>query len=179
MSVISNTDWPESFDFETDETCQSVFKPFIEAQLNTLREFDAKREQWCRENMPTGYYVTYKFYEHTHRVSEDLRKTALHIGLPEKIANNLYWAMLPHDIGKQLLPVNIWDLFEKPEDDIKRLRRSHTELGVEIVKKQLGSYDHPFIALLSDIMLNHHEQGCSAWRTRLGAAGWLLRSNSR
>lgn len=158
MSVSSNSNWPDNFDFETDETCQNVFKPFIEAQLSSLKAFDAQREEWCATNMPSNYHVTYKFFEHTNRVAKDLRETVLHIGLGEKIANNLYWAMLPHDIGKKLLPVNIWDLLEKPEDDIKTLRRSHTDLGATVVSKELPETKHPFRDLMVEIMVNHHEQ---------------------
>lgn len=159
MSVNSEYQWPDSFDFKTDETCQSVFKPFIEGELKVLRAFDKQREEWCKANMPSNYHVTYKFYEHTKRVATDLKATALHLGLSKNVAENLYWAMLPHDIGKKLLPVNIWDLLEKPEDDIKRLRRSHTELGVAVVEKELNKdTKHPFKDLMSDIMLNHHEQ---------------------
>ena len=155
------TKWPDHFDLNDDPETGAVIRRFIEAQLDELKEFDQKREQWVKANMPPGYHMTYRFYDHTLRVSEDVKKTAQYLGLPDHACENLYWAMLPHDIGKKLLPVNIWDTIEKPEDEIKTLRRSHTELGTKIVKQKLD-IDHPFIDLMLDIMLNHHEQmdGC-------------------
>jgi HD-GYP domain-containing protein (c-di-GMP phosphodiesterase class II) len=142
------TPWPDSFDFETDETCQRVFKPFIEKELALLKEYDAQRPQ----------DITYIFHEHAERVAHNVRKTCLHMGLSEKVANNMYWALLPHDIGKRRLPAIIWDQEEKPDEHLKKLRRAHTELGVQIVTQELGVVDHPFMALMLDIMMNHHEQ---------------------
>jgi HD-GYP domain-containing protein (c-di-GMP phosphodiesterase class II) len=51
---------------------------------------------------------------------------------------------------------------EKPEDDIKNLRRTHVDLGLAMVDQAIKDGElpdqHPFIALMRDIMLNHHEQ---------------------
>ena len=98
--------WPDSFDFETDETCQQVFKPFIITQLNALKALDDAR--------PSN--ITYIFHEHAERVAQNIKKTCLHLGLGETIANNMYWATLPHDIGKAALPPHIWDTGVKPAD---------------------------------------------------------------
>ena len=154
------SDWPDNFDFETDAVCQSVFKPFIEEQLAELKAFDQKRIEYCARNMPSSYKVTYQFHKHARRVAEDLKAVALHIGLGEKVANNLYWAMLPHDIGKMSMRVDAWDMIEKPDDLIKSLRRSHTALGLKRLDDHFGDQyaDHPFMILVRDIMLHHHEQ---------------------
>lgn len=149
--------WPDHFDIRNDAVFQDSIRPFIERELEALRQFDEKRMEWAEKNLPAGYEVTYLFHEHTQRVAEDMYKTARHAGLGEHTAQNLKWAMLPHDIGKRFLPLELWDMISKPEDDIKRVRRSHTQKGADHVKKSLH-IEHPFIDLMLDIMLNHHEQ---------------------
>ena len=149
--------WPDSYNINDDTPETNAIRAYITTQLEELKAFDARRQQWVTANMPKNYYMTYKFYDHAHRVSSDVKATAEHMGLSKNACENLYWAMLPHDIGKKLLPVNIWDVLEKPEDDIKHLRRSHTELGAKIVNDTL-KIKHPFVDLMLDIMLNHHEQ---------------------
>jgi HD-GYP domain-containing protein (c-di-GMP phosphodiesterase class II) len=41
---------------------------------------------------------------------------------------------------------------------MKNLRRTHTELGVKLVDEALDDIIHPFKNLMTDIMMNHHEQ---------------------
>lgn len=140
--------WPEGFDFQTDETCQNVFKPFILEQLKELETYDKQR--------PKGH--TYVFHEHAERVAGNVKKTCLHIGLGEVVAENMYWALLPHDIGKKNLPLEIWDMEEKPSEEMKKFRRTHTLLGAQIVQELLPDIAHPCKDLMIDIMVNHHEQ---------------------
>ncbi|MBU0799434.1 MAG: HD domain-containing protein [Alphaproteobacteria bacterium] len=149
--------WPDQFDVRTDDVFQKTIKPFIEKQLAELKDFDEQREAWTRDNLPADYKFIYRFHEHTFRVAEDMRAAALYMGLPENVAENLYWAMLPHDIGKKALPVDLWDMMEKPSQDIKDERRSHTDLGAEMARNDLPT-DHPFVQLMIDIMQNHHEE---------------------
>ena len=35
--------WPDNFDFETDDICQTLFKPFIIEELEKLRAYDEQR----------------------------------------------------------------------------------------------------------------------------------------
>lgn len=140
--------WPDHFDFETDETCQRVFKPFILDEMAKLKAYDAER--------PDG--ITYVFHEHAERVAENMRRTCRALGLDERTVNNLYWAILPHDIGKRLLPPEIWDQEEKPSGAVKKLRRTHTLLGVQIVRETFPDISHPFKDLMCEIMRYHHEQ---------------------
>lgn len=140
--------WPDDYSFKTDKTCQTVFKPFILAQMNKLKELDAQR--------PAD--ATYIFHEHALRVAKDVQKTCRHMRLSRRIVDNMYWLVLPHDIGKTKLPVAVWHQSEKPDEDLKNLRRSHTDLGAEIVNAELATADHPFKAAMIDIMRNHHEQ---------------------
>ncbi|MFP4312896.1 MAG: HD-GYP domain-containing protein [Alphaproteobacteria bacterium] len=141
-------EWPDTFDFETDEICQTRFKPFIKAELANLRAYDDER--------PEG--KTYIFHQHAARVAKDVKKTALALGQSDIVANNLYWAVLPHDIGKRQLPINMWDSEEKPTGTIKKIRRTHTLLGVQIVEELFPDISHPFKDLMLDIMARHHEQ---------------------
>jgi HD-GYP domain-containing protein (c-di-GMP phosphodiesterase class II) len=141
-------EWPTDFDFETDGICQSALKPFIVDELEKLEIYDSQR--------PPD--ITYIFHEHAERVARNIEKTCVHMGLGKIVGRNMYWALLPHDIGKRLLPTQIWDQEEKPDDTMKKLRRTHTELGVKIVNDALGDIAHPFKILMTDIMLNHHEQ---------------------
>ncbi|MGH1398991.1 MAG: HD-GYP domain-containing protein [Alphaproteobacteria bacterium] len=140
--------WPKSFDFDTDEVCQSVFKPFIEEQMTALEAYDVQR--------PDGH--TYIFHEHAARVAENVRRTCLHMGLGDVVARNMYWAVMPHDIGKKSLPVDIWDQEEKPSGAVKAYRRTHTLLGAQIAEELLHDISHPFKDLMIDIMRYHHEQ---------------------
>lgn len=140
--------WPAGFDFRSDETCQNVFKPFIERQLENLKIYDSQR--------PPG--AAYIFHAHAKRVAEDVKNTCLYLNLGDAVAENMYWAVLPHDIGKQSLPPALWDLEEKPNDALKAQRRSHTQLGAEIAEAALAPCNHPFYDLMLDIMRYHHEQ---------------------
>ncbi len=139
--------WPTDFDFRTDETCQSVFKPFIEGEISALEAYDTQRAEGR----------TYIFHEHAGRVAENMRRTILFMGLPAYVAENMRWAVLPHDIGKRLLPPEIWDMEEKPSGAVKQFRRTHTLLGAQIVQEYFPHIDHPFKTLMSDLMRYHHE----------------------
>lgn len=142
------SDWPDNFNFEVDEVCQTLFKPFIEEELAQLKEYDSQR--------PAD--TNYIFHEHAVRVAEDVSQTCRHIGLPEHICRNMYWALIPHDIGKRKLPLYLWDMEEKPTNETKALRRTHADIGAEMVEKRFEDVDHPFKNLLIDIIRNHHEQ---------------------
>ncbi len=140
--------WPNNFDFRTDETCQTIFKPFILAQFEELKRYN--------DNRPGNH--TYIFHEHAERVAGNVRKTCLHMSLSDTIAENMYWAVLPHDIGKKNMPVEIWDSDEKPTPQLKQFRRTHTLLGAQIVQEHLADIEHPFKDLMINIMAHHHEQ---------------------
>ena len=140
--------WPDSFDFETDEICQKTFKPFIAKEMEALAIYDSNRDD----------NITYIFHEHAQRVANNMKKTCLHMGLSEAIANNMYWAIMPHDIGKKNMPLELWDTEEKPCSKLKKYRRTHTLLGAQIVQEYFHDIDHPFKDLMIDIMANHHEQ---------------------
>ena len=108
----NNSEWPDNFDFQTDTVCQTVFKPFIENELEALKSYDAQRPD----------DITYIFSEHAKRVADNIKKTCLHMGLGETVANNMYWAILPHDIGKKNLPLDIWDTEGKALRSLKKIQ---------------------------------------------------------
>ena len=140
--------WPDNFDLrETNEICNQI-KIFIKEQLQELKTYDNQR--------PEDH--AYIFPEHAKRVANNVKNTCLHIGLSDLVAENMYWAVLPHDIGKKNLPLELWDKEEKPSGMLKKVRRTHTLLGAQIVQEHLADINHPFKDLMIDIMVNHHEQ---------------------
>lgn len=148
MGFSTMNKWPDSFDFREDDICQNVFKPFILDEIKDLQAYDQERPD----------DITYIFHEHAERVAMNVKKTCLHMGLGDVVASNMYWALLPHDIGKSKLPVEIWDQEEKPDAHLKKFRRTHTLLGAQIVQEYFHDIDHPFKDLMLDIMAYHHEQ---------------------
>ena len=77
--------WPDDFDFETDEMCQSIFKPFIKEEMRKLEAYDDQRPD----------DITYIFHEHTDRVAENIYRCCMALGLGERVANNMRWAVMP------------------------------------------------------------------------------------
>lgn len=148
---MTHTDWPNHFDVRTDSVFQDRIKPFIENQMKLLEIYDRKR-------LAVNPDIKYIFHEHAERVANDVKNTCAQLGQPDHVQHNMYWAMLVHDIGKRLLPIEIWDSKEKPTGDVMKFRRSHVDLGLTIVKEELGDLDHPFMDLMNDIMVHHHER---------------------
>jgi len=148
---MENT-WPDHFDLRETPSTGNRFRNFIAEQLDALEMYDQQRQNIASSE------VTYIFHEHAQRVAENVKRTCLHMGLGELVAENMYWAVMPHDIGKRLLPVEIWDQEEKPCGQLKKVRRTHTMLGAQIVEKVFTDLNHPFKDLMIDIMRHHHEQ---------------------
>jgi len=126
------------------------YKDFIRLKLSALEAYDAQR--------PVGH--VYEFHLHSERVAKSMRDLAVIMGYDDIMAEALYWATLPHDIGKISLPIDIWDRDGKPSESIKSIRREHTLYGVQIFHEEFGQEkcaNDPFLALLVDIMNNHHE----------------------
>lgn len=146
------------FDFTLENNPQfhAHIKPFIEKYVEKLKACDEARIAWAAENLPHDYHVTYLFHAHTQRVVKDMQSMCLHLGLPENSQQILRWAMLAHDLGKSVMPIDMWDSVEKPTDAIKDKRREHTKIGVELVREELP-FDHPFLDLMCDMMMHHHE----------------------
>lgn len=142
----------------TDELSHSdhgmAWRSYISEQMAALAAYDSKR--------PAGHL--YEFHIHARRVASLMQNFARHLGWDDKQASTLYWAALPHDIGKTALPVHIWDRDEKPSAAEKALRRTHVQEGLTLVKQDCAQedIDGAFGRLLLTIMENHHEamDGC-------------------
>ena len=119
--------WPDHFDLRDTPEIGARIRDFINTQMDELKSYDQQR--------PDGH--TYIFHEHAERVAENVKRTCLHMGLGELVATNMYYAVLPHDIGKKMLPVEIWDQEEKPTGRMKAYRRTHTLLGAQIAEEFL------------------------------------------
>ncbi len=140
-------EWPDYFDLQDTPKTEEIIKAFIQSQLDELKAYDALR--------PDG--INYIFHEHASRVAGNIKKTCLYMGLGDLVAENMYWAVLVHDLGKRKLPVELWDSEEKPTGELKDQRRTHTDIGAEIIQRRLKDIEHPFKDLMLDIIINHHE----------------------
>jgi polar amino acid transport system substrate-binding protein len=126
-----------------------AYKKYITDQMQALAAYDAAR--------PDGH--VYEFHVHAERVAYLMKDLALTVGYDADMADILYSATLPHDIGKMALPVEIWDLEDKPTEDQKAERRTHTTHGINMIRNEFGDRcdTDPFLKLMLDIMENHHE----------------------
>lgn len=150
--------WPVDYDFETDHICQTVFQPFIEDQLATLEEYDSKR----------NHLSDYHFHIHAREAAQDVKQTCLNLGLGEKVANNMYYATLIHDLGKPELDPTLWDKAGKPSEDENAQKRQHIHTGVAVFRDFLDGIpdnamrnkarSHQFVKLALDVIRNHHER---------------------
>ena len=125
------------------------FKDFIERQMMMLADYDSLR--------PKGH--VYEFHLHSNRVALSMKQLAKSLGYNDDMANALYWATRPHDIGKMRMPVKIWDTGKKPSDELKEIRREHALLSAEIFRDEFGEEckTDPFLRLLIDLAEKHHE----------------------
>lgn len=147
---MTHHSWPD-FELENDPVFQDLIRPFIEKQMAQLEQYD-------RQRLSVNPALNYIFHEHAERVANDMRNTCAKLGLPDTVQDNMYWAMLTHDIGKRLLPIHVWDIAGKPTPEESSFRRQHTKLGLNILEEELGGVEHPLIDLMKDIMVNHHEK---------------------
>jgi HD-GYP domain-containing protein (c-di-GMP phosphodiesterase class II) len=124
-------------------------KNIISYLIEKLGRYDARR--------PDGH--PYEFHTHSKRVALSVQDLARAMGYDDNMCETLYWATLPHDVGKISLPVAIWDLENKPTDEQRTERRTHTQLGVDILSEEFGNdfETDPFLRLCHDITLYHHE----------------------
>lgn len=124
-------------------------KNVISYLIEKLGRYDSRR--------PGGH--PYEFHTHSKRVAQSVKDLAQAMKYDDDMCDALYWATLPHDIGKTSLPVSIWDLEDKPTDEQRAERRTHTQLGVNILNEEFGKgcETDQFLKLCCDITLYHHE----------------------
>lgn len=150
MSVISHTD------LHQNSALTATLDAFIDRELSALEAYDATRAP--------GH--PYPFHLHVRRVANDMKALSLALGQGEARAHDLYRIALVHDAGKRLLPAHIWDVEGKPDAKTRNLRRSHTNLGVQIANETFGAENtDPLVLLMRDLMAHHHEA--------MDGSGWL------
>lgn len=133
-----------------------ILDDFIASEMDALEKYDAQR--------PAGH--PYAFPDHVRRVATDMKALSLAMGQSAERAQLLHDVTLVHDAGKRLLPVDSWDLGDKPNESIRNARRKHTQLGVQILDDYFGADNHdPVLDLTRDLMLHHHEA--------MDGSGWL------
>lgn len=143
------------FDIRNDPVFQEIIKPLIEREMLEMKAYDEKRQALQREL--GNLEITYIFHKHADEVADDVRKTAAALGQPEHVQEALFWATRIHDIGKRHLPIETWDLMDKPNPQTKRNRRIHTDIGLEKADEIFTDVaDHPFVQLARDIIRYHH-----------------------
>lgn len=115
------------FRAETDAAGACVFTrdilPLIEDSLCALGALDEAR---LRDVPETNYL----FEPHAHEVANALARIARAAQAHPGVETSLRAVALLHDVGKLLLPPQIWNTtLEKPQDGFKALRRAHGPLG--------------------------------------------------
>lgn len=135
---------------DDDKVFHNVIAPFIQERLDALQTLDNARRDYVGDEI---YYI---FTDHSHRVATMGRDFAQYLNLDPIKTAWFYQALLIHDCGKALLPVDIWDRTEKPTEELKALRRTHSPVGADAISKALPS-DHPFTPFADRIARWHHE----------------------
>lgn len=139
---------PVDFYFGPDDPHFKEIQTFHDEQMALLREKPSLY------NRAPG--IPSKTYMHSLRVAEDVRTFALFLGLSRQVADNLFWAVQLHDIGKLDVPVEILNKPDKltPEEFAEMKR--HTEYGAKRIKSL--DVKHPILKLAGDIAKYHHER---------------------
>jgi len=139
---------PVDFYFGPDDPSFKTLQGFHDEQMALLREKPSLK--------PRAPGIPSKTYSHSMRVAEDMRSFALYIGLSKQVADNLYWAVQLHDIGKLDVPAEI---LNKPgkltPEEFEEMKR-HTDYGFKRISAL--NMDHPMITLAADIAKYHHER---------------------
>lgn len=125
----------------------------VQSLLNATKAINAKSpEHWLDSK------------EHKERISRYARVIALEVAsvyqLDDEVIENISQFSKCHDIGKLAIPA---ELFNKPcslgQDERQQLNQ-HIEKGIEIINDiidDIGSPEHPSIAVLKEIVAYHHE----------------------
>lgn len=153
--------WPVDFDFDKDAVCQECFRPFIEEQLKILEAYDAERV----------LQSDYVFHIHALDAAEDVYETCIELGLGSVVAKNMAYATLIHDIGKPELPIDIWDYETSPPPEVRKQKRTHVNIGADMMEQSFAGIKHPFKTLALDIIRNHHERLDGKGENGLSAEG--------
>jgi putative two-component system response regulator len=90
---------------------------------------------------------------HVQRISYYCKELAEALGMESLFIDNIFYASPMHDIGKIGIPDHILLKPGKHTPEETKIMRQHCALGAEI----LGSSASPYLAMGTEIALNHHE----------------------
>jgi putative two-component system response regulator len=91
---------------------------------------------------------------HVQRISYYCRELARMIGLDEEFVDRIFFASPMHDIGKIGIPDHILLKPGSLTSDEWEVMKGHTTMGSKI----LGNSKSPYLAMATEIALNHHER---------------------
>ncbi|MBD0787535.1 HD domain-containing protein [Vibrio sp. Y2-5] len=102
--------------------------------------------------------------EHKERISRYAKVIALEVAhvyeLDDELIENITQFSKCHDIGKLSIPVSLLTKSSSLGHEERGQLKDHVEKGVEIINKiidEMGSPDHPCVAVLKEIVAYHHE----------------------
>ena len=88
---------------------------------------------------------------HSERVSKLSELIAINLNLNEDLISRLKIGALLHDIGKVLLPGDLWCILGELEEEEKEIIKKHSDLGADLLK------DCDFDEEIVNIVRYHHE----------------------
>jgi len=91
---------------------------------------------------------------HVQRISYYCRELARMLGLDEEFVDRIFFASPMHDIGKIGIPDHILLKPGSLTPDEWEVMKGHTTMGSKI----LGNSKSPYLAMATEIALNHHER---------------------
>lgn len=102
--------------------------------------------------------------EHKERICRYAKVIALEVAhiydLDDETIENITLFSKCHDIGKLSVPVSLLNKSSSLEYEERDQLKDHVEKGVEIINNiidEMGSPDHPCVAVLKEIVAYHHE----------------------
>lgn len=121
-----------------------------------------ERHLWQRMERYGGGYG-HAMTEHLSRTSNNLLHLLRDMEYSDQVAANLAHANLFHDLGKTRQAPSLYNLPEKPTEDIKRERvTGHTTLITDILEEALDFFPHlkghPHVGVMNCIGRYHHER---------------------
>ncbi len=156
MSAFGNIDeLIESYDVQSDPLLLEHFKPIEERLWHMIENYAVGINEY-------GAIMS----QHLLRSSAiGMQFLTTELGFSEKAGRNFYDANLLQDLGKThpCYHPSLWQLPHRPTLEERAEKRSHTQLGVElvdlaIVKSSKELQEHPHIRVIQSIQRHHHER---------------------
>jgi putative two-component system response regulator len=137
------------------------YSDFLDSHNRLLKQQVRRRSVNLRDSyLETIFALTrassYKDEEtgyHVQRISYYCKRLAEALGMESLFIDNIFYASPMHDIGKIGIPDHILLKPGKHMPEEMEIMRTHCVLGSQI----LGSSESPYLAMGTEIALNHHE----------------------